>query len=232
MIWTDDVLNSLAQRAGVDIAMSTNCVYQRFYQEITEGEPLIMLPEYVLGVMRVSWRGVKLDPISWDDMQVLGLTEALISNADQVEATTGRPLWYSLHPTNVRQIRIYPSPQESFIATGDPYSPTPNEARCSIACYRTPDDLTPVLTIPSYIDRRTRKAFVLWKCFEMEGKGQSALAAAFYKKKYDFLISQFKRITSGTFVSMRYGLTERLPMNKRKWPKPVLPSNFERVDYK
>jgi hypothetical protein len=230
-IWTDEVLNQLATDGAEHIALSANTIFYRFYQATVSGEGLIRLPQYVLGVRRVTWRGLKIDPIAWIDMEQLSLTEAMISNTDKVNASTGRPLWYSTHPTNIRDLRLYPTPNETFATTGDPYSPSPNEARCCISCWRVPDDSDPLLSIPPYVDRRTRKAFVAWKAFEMEGKGQSRIAANYYKQKFLYLLKQFGAINSGVFVSKRYGLSERRNLNRAKYPRPVLPSNFERVDY-
>ncbi len=89
-------------------------------------------------------------------------------------------------------------------------------------------DLT--LTLPPYIDRRTRKAWILWKAFSAEGKGQNSAAASYYMAKYQFLISQFRAINEGCFVSKKYAIDDgTLSINNFRYPRPLMPPNFERV---
>jgi hypothetical protein len=80
--------------------------------------------------------------------------------------------------------------------------------------------------------RRTVKAYVLWKAFAAEGKGQDLQASAYYQSKYNFLIGVFRTINAGCFVSKHYSLGDSLldPQNYR-YPKPMLGPNFERVIY-
>jgi hypothetical protein len=77
-----------------------------------------------------------------------------------------------------------------------------------------------------------RKAYVMWKAFEAEGKGQKQVAADYYKKVYEVLIEKFIQINQGAYIAKRYAIENGLlTIDDFRYPKPILPSNFERVIY-
>jgi len=233
-IWTDAFLEQLATDAEEDIQQAVTCIYHRFYLPVVAGTSVYTLDPLVRGIKRITWRGRKLDPCSWEDLQILTPHTAVVDNANRVETSQSRPFWYALHPTNIHDIRLYPTPNETFDAvTGDPFSPTPNEAQCTISCWRNIDITNPLYSLPTYIDRRTRKAYILWKAFEKEGKGQNLTASKYYAQKYKFLIGQFNSINQSPYVSKRYSLDDGTlsTLEARRYPKPMLPPNFERIIY-
>lgn len=233
MIWTDTLLDELAEDAAKRINADVLCLYHKFYLATTTGLSVYTLPTKVKSISRITWLGKKIDPLSWEEMQIMNPMTAFVSGAINIETSVSRPQWYALHPTNYRDIRFYPTPDLTLSATGgDPYSPTVNEQRCNITCWRNIDLTDSLASLPSYIDRRTRKAYILWKAFEKESKGQDAQAANYYKKKYQFLVKMFIAINEGCFVSQKYALDDHgSTYNNNKYPKPQLPSNYERVDY-
>lgn len=231
-IWTDEVINTFAGDAPQEVNTSVHCLYHKFYLTVTAGTSVYTLPEKVKGVLRITWFGRKVDPLSWEDLTLMNPSTVFVNGSTKVETASSRPQWYALHPTNHHDIRFYPTPDVSLIATGDPYSPTHNEQRCCISCWRNVDLSDPLASLPNYIDRRTRKAYVLWKAFEKEGKGQDSQAAKYYKGKFDFLVKLFTLINSGVFVSKKYTLGDgTLDLGTFRYPRPMLPSNFERILY-
>lgn len=234
MIWASDFLQQLATDAESSINVDLPVIYQKFYLPVTQGISVYTLPSFVRSVERVTWRGRALDGVSWEELQFLTPATYFQSLANREEASQSTPLYYAMHPTNPYDIRLYPCPNISLLDfTGlDPYGQTANEPACCISCMRNTDtsgnDATALL--PVYIDRRTRKAYVLWKSFEAEGKGQNLRAATYYKKKYAFLISQFTAINSGCYVGKRYMVEDgMITIDGFRYPRPMLPSNFERV---
>jgi len=231
-IWSDNYLNQLLQDAAHDITDEVNCLFHRFYLATTADISVYTLPDKVKGVKRVTWRGIELDPLSWQDMEAMAPGIAYVNNTTKFEGTSSRPQFYALHPTNIHDIKFYPTPSEAFVDTGgDPYSPQPNESRCTISCWRNIDTDIPAASLPTYIDRRTRKAYVLWKAFGKEGKGQNLTASDYYKQKYQFLLRFFSQINAGCYASTRYQLNDGLTRRSRKPAKPTLGPNFERVRY-
>ena len=228
-IWTDSYLNQLAQDAIGQIASDVQCVWAREALTITAGISVITLPSYVRTVRRVTWRGRSLDPLNWEDLQIL--SPATIGGF--IESSQSKPLYYAMHPTKIYDIRLYPTPNESFNPSGiNPYSPQVNSPSCIIDYYREPDvtETVPSISLPPYISRYLKKAYVLWRAFSSEGKGQNLRAAGYYKNKYNFLIEQFRSINDGCFVGKRYDLGDGfLGADEFRYPKPILPPNFERV---
>src|SRR5674476_1167638 len=151
-----------------------------------------------------------------------------------IETSVSRPLFYAMHPTNPYDIRLHPCPNESFTVSGepDPYSPIPNSPSCIIDYWREPDitGTNPLISLPPYISRRTQKAYVMSVAFAAEGKGQDGDASNYYDKKYQFLLSQFRAINEGCFISKKYSLGDGMldPQNYR-YPRPMLGPNFERT---
>jgi len=240
-IFTDQYLEMLAGDAANDFNNQSSALYHKFYLNVTAGLSVYTLPDKVNGILRITWRGKKLEPVSWDELTVLTPGTVVVDGAS-IETSQSRPQWYALHPTNYRDIRFYPTPDETLTdgfqggsgAANDPYSPIANETRCTVSCWRTvdQDDSTGNGVLPSYIYRRMVKAYVCWKCFEKEGPGQDSKAAAYYKEKYNFLLDTFKFINSQPFVSKRYGLgNASIEWDTFRYPKPMLPANFERIIY-
>lgn len=233
-IWTDAVLDQYTEDGLQDINSQVPCIFSKFYLTTVVGQSVYTLNESVRSITRVTWRGRQLFPLSWEELQAMTPATVVVTgsgSSDTIEGVIGRPMWYALHPTNVKDIRLYPTPDEAFINTGDPYSQISNEARCCITVMSRIDSTNPLLSLPIYVARRTMKAYVLWKCFEKEGKGQDLKAAAFYKKRYSFLISQFKSINEGCFISKKYQLEDSMSLENRRFPRPMLPPQFERVKY-
>lgn len=235
-IWSDGQLNQWATDALEAIAIDVNCIWARECIATTAGNSLYRLPNYVRTLSRITYRGITLDPLSWEELQLMSPATVILAagSSANIETTRSKPLYYSMHPTDPYEVRIFPTPSESFTTSGesDPYSPTPNSPSCIISYWRTPDIAgnDPVISLPAYIQRRTQKAYVLWKAFAAEGKGQDLNASQFYKDKYDFLINQFRRINEGCYISKRYTLGENgLEPDGRRYPKPTLNTNFERV---
>jgi hypothetical protein len=233
-IWSNSFLTQLEQDAIGQIAIDINCIFARECIATVGGTSVITLPSYVRTLRRVTWRGRSLDPLNWEELTMVTPATVFVSpnNSSNVESSFGRPLYYAMHPTNPWDIRLYPTPGETFTSTGEPnvYAPQVNTPSCIIDYYREPDitNSNPVLCIPSYILRRTQKAWCLWKAFSAEGSGQFLKAASFYMNKYNFLIEQFRLINDGCFVGKKYAVDDGLlSIDAFKYPKPILPSNFE-----
>ena len=243
-IWSDSYLNQLAVDAEQQINKDLPVLFKRFNLAINKDQSVYTLPDYVRGIRKITYRGRELDAASWEELTLLTPATAVQSQSGvgwpvpagstvSIEAGDGRCFWYALHPTSIFDIRLYPPPSETFDSTGDPYSPD-SGPHLTVSCWRAIDstfsDNTALL--PNYIDRRTRKAYVLWKAFETEGIGQNLTAAAYYKSKYNFLIKKFTDINEGCFIAKKYALDDgQLATDRFRYPRPLLPPQFERVIY-
>ncbi len=231
-IWSDNYLYQVLSDAASDIVQEVDCLFHRFYLATTAGTPVYTLPDKVRRIKKITWRGIALDPMGWQDAEALFPSFANAGGSNNIDGSSSRPQYYALHPTNIKDIRLYPTPSETFVDTGgDPYKPLTNEARCTITCWRSIDLDDPLASLPTYIDRRTRKAYALWKAFGKEGPGQNSTASAYYLARYQFLMNAFKKINSGVYAAIRYTLNDGLDSFKKRPARPTLPPNFERVRY-
>lgn len=235
-IWTEAQLNQWGLDAEQQINQDVQCIFEKCYLGTTAGLSLYTLPTQVRSLRRITWLAKMLDPVSWDELtQLTPATVVLPSpnNAFSEETVISRPLYYAMHPTAPRTVRLYPTPNLSLPTTGgNPYATLPNEQFCTLSYWREIDSTftTPTALLPKYIDRRTRKSYILWKAYEAEGKGQNLKASQYYGKKYQFLIERFRLINSGCFVGKKYQLGDgMLEVNNFRYPRPTLNPNFERV---
>ena len=241
-IWSDAQLTQWSTDAEQDIEKRIpSLIYYRFLLNVVQGISVYTLPNFVRTVSRVTWLGRKLDPVNWDELTYLTPATAVLNDnqPDTVPTVIGRPLYYAKHPTNPYDIRIYPTPNLTLSSSSglDPYAPYPETQTpqaCIVACWRNIDSTftDPTSLLPNYIDRRTRKAYVLWKAFSAEGKGLNARASKYYQKLYEYLIQQFIMINQGAYIGKRYAIEDGLlTIDGFRYPRPILPSQFERVIY-
>ncbi len=236
LIWTDQQLEQWSEDALGQIAIDVRCIWQRECLPVLRGQSVYTLPSYVRTLQRVTWRGKSLEPQSWEELTLLTPATVFLSQGSSanIESVVSRPLHYAMHPTNPYDIRLFPCPDETFTAAGEPnvYSPQVNTPSCIIDYWREPDtsNNNPLISLPPYVERRMQKAYVMWKAFAAEGKGQDFDASNYYQSRYNFMIGQFRSINEGCFVAKKYSMGEGMldPQNFR-YPRPTLNPNFERV---
>jgi hypothetical protein len=237
LIWSDQQLEQWKQDAIGQIAIDVRCIWQRECLATTRGVSVIRLPNYVRSLARATWRGVSLIPQNWEELTVLTPATVFLhhppDSAGNIESI-GRPQFYAQHPTDPYDIRLFPCPDESFAIIGEPnpYAPQANSPSFIIDYWREPSltSSDPIISLPPYIERRIQKAYVLWKAFAAEGKGQDMQASGYYQSRYQFLINNFRSINEGTFVAKKYMLGD--PLLDPEWgrpPRPSLPSRYERI---
>lgn len=228
MIWSTDYLAQLDIDAGNQISTDLNCIYNRKCFAVQTGKSVYTLPEKLRSLLRITWRGYKLEPINWEDFTLLSPTSVYLDNTNKIEVSNSRPYYYTIHPTNLFDIRFFPTPNETFTAIGDAFSPD-RGPKCIISYYQLIDTSAAITSLPAYINRRTRKAYVLWQAFIAEGPGQNLRAGEYYRAKYQYLISRFRAINSGCYISKKYVLGDAIStLENYRYPRPVLPSNFPR----
>jgi len=223
IVWTDSYLNQLLIEGEEEIVNRVDCIFHRFTLDITQGDSTYVLPSFVRRITRITWKGVKVEPISFSELRELSPTTLVPG----FEATEGTPKYYSPHGGSYNEIRFYPTPGESIAADDEDIDGEEIPNQVIVSCYRTPDITDSLLRVPTYIGRRTTKAYALMKAFLKEGKGQDIEASNYYRAKFEYLIAQFKLVNSNIFLSKRYQLTGSI--ESPRLARPVLPDNYERV---
>jgi hypothetical protein len=226
-IWDTTYLNRLLDDAEDYITASINCIFDRISIDITAGRSVYTLPAYVKNLVRITWKGKKLNPLTFPEFCAANPASAVVSETTKVESPSSIPHYYVLHPTNIHDIRFWPTPSENIsVGTTDLFG-SAISSYVIISCYRTQSTDQPYLYIPLYLKRRIKKAYLLSKAFAKEGKGQDLQAAMYYIKKLEYLITALKDINSNVFLGQLSTLNDTLNMSRFGTPaRPVLPSEY------
>lgn len=227
-IWDNSYLSALLSDAEDYIYSAVNCIYDRFGLAIIEGQSVYTLQTYVKHIVRITYKGKKLYPLTFQDFCVLNPASAVVSETYKVESANSTPLYYVKHPTNFYDIRLYPTPSETIAAPTTNLFGSNISSGCIVSCYRTSDNTISYLQLPRYLIRHIKKAYVLWKAFAQEGKGQDIEASVYYKAKLDFLLETLKEINTNVFLGKQHRLGDTFNIGQFVTPaRPVLPPDYE-----
>lgn len=242
MIWTPEYLAQLELEAELQIAEELKCIYDRVSLNITSGEAVYQLPEYVSDIIKITWLGIRLDPIpqieypdwAWNlETSIEGAFEAEAFtdayNIGQTVASTpqGKPERYFFSTFGENKILFHPTPNENLVAlTGDLWN-TNLDKGVIIEFYRTP--LSPNFELPKYIRRRTIKAYVLWKAFTREGDGQNLKAAKYWANKYIIQLARAKQIIDRINSVQIRSRSDATQYTSGRIARPKLPWNWQTV---
>lgn len=228
LIWADSYLDRLRADGEQDMCNRVPCLFHRFAIQITANTSVYTLPVKTSRIRRVTWLGRKLDPITFEDMTLINpnFVYADANNKTDIPVSS-KPDYYMLHPTNLNDIRFYPCPDTSITIDGANVYGVGTDTNVIISCFRNIDGTNEAFQLPDYIYRRSIKAYVLWKAFAAEGKGQNMAASNYYRSKYEYYVKMFIKLNEDSFVSKKYSLSSNIMTGPLK-ARPVLPANFER----
>ena len=228
-IWDESYLNRLVADAEAYLTASVDCIFDRFSLAIITGQSVYTLPSYVTRIVRITWKGKKLHPLTFPEFCGLSPASAIVSSTVGVTSTKSTPLYYVKHPTNYYDIRLYPTPGEDVAAGTDLWS-TGISSSVIVSCFRSQSASAAYLHVPVYIKRRIKKAYVLYQAFAKEGKGQDLQASQYYKQKLEILTAFWKEINSDVFLCKQRQLGDIFDGERLGRPaRPVLPPEYGQV---
>jgi hypothetical protein len=225
LIWQDSYLNRLASDGEQDIVNRVPCLFHRFPLDIISGQSVYTLPVKTSRIRRITWLGIKLDPITFDDLCKMNPNFVWASSTNKIDIPLGRPLYYTLHPTNLNDIRFYPCPDTSITYDSTNVYGAGTNTNVIISCFRNIDGTDSTAQLPDYIYRRAIKAYVLWKAYNAEGKGQNLKTSEYYRNKYEYYVNHFIKLNSDAFVTKKYSLYNSYRLSTKP-ARPVLPPNY------
>lgn len=226
-IWEDSYLNTLLEEAETYIVSTLGCIFDRFSFEVVADQAVYTLPSYVNRIVRVTWKGKKLYPLTFQEFCLLNPASAIVDGSTGVTSPSSIPLYYVKHPTNYYDIRLYPTPGESLAAITSDLFGANIATGVIVSCYRDQDTSVDYLKLPRFIIRRVKKAYVLSRAFAKEGKGQNIQAAQYYSRKLELLMEALKVINSNVFLGKVHILNDIGSAGMYNTPgRPVLPSNY------
>ena len=179
---TSTTVTRLSQEAENNFAVDYPCILKRVAPSTVSGNPLIVLPDDVKSIRRVTWKGYKLDPLPHRNFR------EVFQNATQ----QGRPFWYVFNSVGQNVIQLFPAPNENLSSTTVGLWGTAIPNQFIIEYYQTPDFITAI--IPVYFRRRLLKTFVLRGCFNIEGPGQNLSNSKYFKQRWQQLESLYGQL--------------------------------------
>lgn len=184
MIWTDTYLSQLIEDGERDIVSRVSPIFTRFSISVTSGVRGATLPVSTMGIIQVTWKGKRIYPLYQAEM---------IEKSAIYRSEAGEPRWYLLSNEGLLNLKFFPVPNESIAADDTNIYGSDIANRVIVSAYRWPNTQQSTYDVPDYIARRTVKAYVLWRAFLREGKGQNLKAAHYYQKKYELLVNEYKQ---------------------------------------
>lgn len=229
LIWDESYLNTLLDDAESYIISALDCIFDRVSIAVTLGQSNYTLPTYVTRILTITWKGKRLTPLSFQEFCIANPASAVVSESAKTESPNSIPQFYVRHPSNYRDIRFWPTPNETIAAgTTNLFGSSINT--CVIASvYRTESSDQPYLRLPSYLIRRVKKAYVLSRAFAKEGKGQDIQASQYYTKKLEILMGFLKEINSNVYLGKQRILNDADFAGAFATPaRPILPADYPR----
>lgn len=215
-IFTSDQINRYVLQAEQLFTDEFRCITDRIAIEVVSGTSLYILPDNIVDIRRITYRGVKIDPLSHRDMR------EYMDGTD----SSGKPTNYVFNNVGQMVLKLIPTPAETLgTIQNDLFNPEIVRVQCICEFWTLADGIG--YKLPDYIRRRLLKPYVLKSLFLAEGKGQNIKAAAYWDKKWKYLkqlygiqlenqINEPRRlISTGTYQRQPYLAQPVLPLSMR-----------------
>lgn len=218
-IWSTSYLNDLLNEAEVELSEIIKCIIFRTSISVTAGNAEYDLPDGIIGILQVTWKGEWLDSLELDDFKLDSYIKP------QSLSSQNKPRVYMRMRNGYKKIKFLPTPDETIASTSNPLDSTEIENRVIVTAYRSADTTANTYRLPSYIYRRFTKYYVLYRAFLQEGKGQDLKASEYFKNKYEFIKQRFKEINEKIprCVDLGFGYSSQFSRGRTP-PRPVLPT--------
>lgn len=218
-IFSSLLITRFSQEAENEFAREFPCILDRETLSIVSGTSIYTLPSHVIDVRKITWKGLRINPLSHRRYR---------EYFDQV-STGSTPECYIYNNIGISQIKFFPIPNVTIAGITTNLWGSEIANRVIVEYYRTPD--YSVYTIPAFIRRRLLKAYVMWKCFSIEGRGQNLKAAKYWEGKWQYLKVSYSNLLEDLINEPRRiivgGSTDY--NDNRGIPTPQLPYNYRGI---
>jgi len=183
-IFTDAYLTQLAEDAELDISRRLLPFFERFSITTVVDQAIYTLPAGVKDIIRVTWKGDALSPITID---------GIVQGADQLLEKEGSPpIYYMRGFDNLASIRLLPAPQEVLTADDTSIYQDDITTLLVVTAKMDPTISATDFVLPDYLARRTVKHYVLWHAFLREGLGQNIDASRYHESRYNQMLEMYR----------------------------------------
>jgi len=215
-VFTTTQLNRYTLKAEQSFATEFPCLIDRISLPIVAGTSLYALPDNIINIRRITYRGKKLDPIPHRDLR-----ECLDGST-----ASGTPTDYVYNNVGQMTIKLFPTPIETLTGLqANLFTPAVIRVECIVEFYTTSDGID--YRLPDYIRRRLLKASVLKQAFLAEGKGQNLKASKYWAGKWDYLKELYGNQVYDQLNAPRRLIANTGGVNRQILAAPVLPLSMQ-----
>ncbi len=220
-LWTDNQISAWAQEGEEDISNKQNLIIDRIGLSTVAQQTLFNLPDQVLNISRITYRGFKLEG---KNAQELVDSQSSPNNS----ISYSRPLFYIYNGYGLKTIKVLSAISETTSApSGDLFSATAIRAGLIIEFYRTPDFTTEVNRVSQPMRKILVKYYLLYRALQQDGPGLDLKGSDFFKQLYDQSLQDLKIINNATFLSRVNVMGDISQTLFRGWKaRPILPPNY------
>ena len=214
VVFDDETIVRFAQQGEFQFASLTDCIVDRLSLNIVNGTSIYDLPDYVLNIRRITWRGKWIEPIPHRQYR-----EGFFPPSAQSE-----PTQYIFNNLQRQRIQFFPTPSETIAAaTTDLYGASIGTS-VIVEFSRTPDFAT--FIIPPIFRRFLIKCYIMKMCFAIESKGQNIKATKYFEAKWESLVEAYQLLLDDFFNKPRKLVASSYTIMRPRPARPVLPANF------
>lgn len=221
--WTDDYLAELQDRGEIELSTDVPHIFHRFSLAVTDGDPDYTLPEGIVSISRLTWKGKRVWPYDERTARVQGIYKDPFT-----ETVSGTPQFYLQHNQGMDQITFWPTPNESIGADDSGIWTNDIANRVIISCWKVAVPSGSDFRVPEFLRRRILKYYVNMRAYAKEGPSQNIEAAMYFRDRYVAAKQHLQEVMDKVPRAI-YKQFEPLAPVSYKPPRPVLPSNFGRI---
>lgn len=207
-IWDDTYLQDLTNDGEEEFADRVIRIFERKSLAISKGVATISLPSDFIKLVQLTWKGVKLLPLTREQLSILDHKYLTHENT---------PDYYTISMDGLLKLRFYPVPNENINADdSDLYDGAGIRDRVILSYYRLPDTSKTSFEVPDYLARRTIKYYVLSKAFKIESPGQRVDLADYYEERKRTSYSFAEDIMGTLYYTRRRRLGGHRPIIRQR----------------
>lgn len=150
-------------------------IVDRYSIPIVAGIGVYTLPDYITSIRRITWFGIKLDP----------LPQRNYRDVFQSAPQAGQPFWYIYDNLGLQKIQLFPTPIFD-VAAGTTDLWGIDILTCVIVEYYR-SSLDPTFVLPTFCRRQFLKNYVAKRVYEKDGNSGNPKLASYYSSKWGAL---------------------------------------------
>ncbi|MGH7239765.1 MAG: hypothetical protein ACREHG_06820, partial [Candidatus Saccharimonadales bacterium] len=210
-LFSTDSIARYALQGEQQLSRDRPFLVDRYSPAIVDGTSTYSVPDSLLSIRRITWKGFKLDPMPY----------RLMRESFQSATQQGRPYWYIFDNIGQSKVRLFPTPMENLSAGTDLFSPASVADYCIIEFNRVADAVNWV--IPAWKERQLIKQYTNMRCYEMEGAGQNLKLYKYFKVKWELWSGQWFKLLDDLQTKARKLIIDEIHTNQNFPGKPILP---------